>query len=53
MIAVSGSSTWTPKGAREGRHPVVLGRCTPPPAYVRTLEDSIPESWEHVHYTRA
>ena len=24
-----------------------------PLAYVRTLEDSIPESWEHVHYTRA
>ena len=22
-------------------------------AYVRTLEDGIPESWEHVHYTRA
>ena len=21
-------------------------------AYVRTLEDGIPQSWEHVHYTR-
>ena len=25
---------WTPKGAREGRHPVVLGRCTPPSGLV-------------------
>ena len=26
---------------------------TPPPlAYVRTLEEGIPDSWEHVHYTR-
>ena len=22
-------------------------------AYVRTLEDGIPQSWENVHYTRA
>ena len=30
VVAVFGSSTWTPKGAREGRYPVVSGRCTPP-----------------------
>ena len=33
-VAVLGSSTWTPKGDREGRHPVVLGRCTPPSGLV-------------------
>ena len=34
VVAVFGSSTWTPKGAREGRHPVVSGRCTPPSGLV-------------------
>ena len=32
--AVSGSSIWTPKGDREGRYPVVSGRCTPPSGLV-------------------
>ena len=34
VVAVSGSSTWTPKGDREGRYPVVSGRCTPPSGLV-------------------
>ena len=33
-VAVLGSSTWTPKGSREGRYPVVLGRCAPPSGLV-------------------
>ena len=34
VVAVFGSSTWTPKGDREGRYPVVLGHCTPPSGLV-------------------
>ena len=34
VVAVFGSSTWTPKGAREGHYPVVLGRCAPPSGLV-------------------
>ena len=33
-VAVFGSSTWTPKGDRQGRYPLVLGRCTPPSGLV-------------------